>query len=124
LFGKYCRFRPKGTGTAKWQYLPVLRDLAAAERPVATERSVAAERPIAAEAESSTFFKYMFFAVAEVTTQLVPSVTKAFAAEGMAVFGMVVSTFAKSPVEVKVTLKLAAMMDASVFCKCRRCECR
>jgi len=63
-------------------------------------------------------------AVTVAAIELMLAVAKAFAAEDMAVPGMVMSTLAVTPVKVEVALKLAAMMDSSVFCIRWLRECR
>ena len=71
---------------------------ATTERPAAIEAAMFFKYTFFAVAKTSALFEYTFFAVSKVATKFVFAVTKAFFAEEMSVFKMVVITFAMTPV--------------------------
>jgi len=61
-------------------------------------------------------------AVTVAAIELMLAVAKAFAAEDMAVPGMVMSTLAVTPVKVEVALKLASLIAESGESNCSCCQ--
>ena len=75
----------------------------------------------------AALFKHTFFAVSEIVTEFVAEfvsgIDKAFFAEEMLVFVIVMENLAVTAFKIEVTVKLATVMKTNALCKCRLCIC-